>query len=66
MCGCVDNEEHRLNSCVNYAEINYSRNTEKISFDTIFSSNIDTLRLIILRSSIVWNVTTGNGSILRP
>ena len=66
MCGCVDDEEHRLNSCINYVETNYSENLEKISFDTIFSSNIDTLRLIIERISTVWNVKTGNGSMRKP
>ena len=61
-CGCADDEEHRLNSCIKFVDINYHDNIDKISFETIFSRDPDTLRLIINRVAKVWNVCTGNGS----
>ena len=61
-CGCVDDEEHRLNNCTKYVGTNYHIDVDNIKFDTVFSSNPDTLRIIINRISRVWNVRTGNGS----
>ena len=61
-CGCVNDEEHRFNSCIRFVNTNYHDDEDGIKFDTIFSSNPDTLRLVINRISKVWNVRTGNGS----
>ena len=62
-CGCVDDEEHRLNQCMRFVRTNDHDDVDKIKFDTIFSNNPDTLRLIIDRITRVWNVHTGNGSV---
>ena len=62
ICGCVDDEEHRLNICKRFTKTNYRDDVDHIKFDTIFSDNPHTLRLIINRIAKVWNVHTGNGS----
>ena len=61
-CDTTDNEEHRLNSCIRYENVNFYHSEDEIPFDTIYSTNIDQLKEIISRISQVWNVRTGHGS----
>ena len=35
-CGCVDDEEHRLNICIRFTNTNYRDDVDQIKFDTIF------------------------------
>ena len=62
VCCCIDDEEHRLNVCPKY-DFNYRDHSVQIKFATIFSSNIDDLKLIIPRIATVWNVKTSHGSL---
>ena len=62
ICKTIDDEEHRLNSCIRLREINFYDNDDKIKFDTIYSTDIQQLRQILSRVSQVWNVKTGHGS----
>ena len=61
-CCSIDDEEHRLNNCPKYGNINYVNDDCAIRFDTIFSDKIDDLKLIIPRIANVWNVKSGQGS----
>ena len=61
-CNQNDTEEHRLNSCTKYEDTNYLNDPEKIPFDTIFLSNVESLRTIIQRIESVWNVKSGHGT----
>ena len=49
-CNESDDEEHHMND------------TEIIPFDTIFSSDLDLLRIIFDKIDSVWNVRTGHGT----
>ena len=60
-CQCPDNEEHRLNHCKKYQDINYCHD-DKIEFATVYSNDIEILKNIIARISTVWNVKTGHGT----
>ena len=64
MCKVIDDEEHRLNYCSRFEEVNFcSLNVDdKVEFKTIFSDNLDTLRVIIDRISKVWNLKNGHGT----
>ena len=62
ICNTIDNEEHRLNECVNYESINYSNSDEKIPFETIYSDDQVVLKTIFERINKVWNVKTGRGA----
>ena len=62
ICNTIDNEEHRLNECVNYQSVNYSNSDEKIPFETIYSDDPVVLKTIFERINKVWNVKTGRGA----
>ena len=47
LCCCLDDEEHRMNICPKYDQTNFHNNPDGISFSTIYSDNIDDIRLII-------------------
>ena len=61
-CDVVDDENHRLNHCVIYRNINLCDMQEKADFNDIFSSDANTLKLIIQNIEKVWNVTNAHGS----
>jgi len=63
-CKCLDNEEHRMNYCVKYRDINfYDDDVEKkIPFQSIFSENMCTLKLVFGKIGKVWNLKSGHGT----
>ena len=63
-CNVIDNEEHRLNVCMRFSDTNYSNDTEKIPLETIYSEDVNSLRIIIERIEKIWNVKTGHGTII--
>ena len=62
LCDAVDDEEHRLNHCARFRECNFYDKSEKIPFDTVFSTDTNTLRKIVERIILVWNVRTAHGT----
>ena len=58
-CNVVDDESHRLNSCVKWKHVNLYNGGYSIDFNAVFSEDISTLRLMsrLLRS--VWNLENG-------
>ena len=61
-CNEIDTEEHRMNVCTKYININHFHDDKKLPFDTIFSSNVESLRAIIQKIEKVWNVSSGHGT----
>ena len=61
-CTSPDDEEHRLNSCVKYREINFYDCDNKVPFDRVFTNDTESLKMIFERIALVWNVKTGKGS----
>ena len=53
ICKCLDDEEHRMNHCRKLAEVNYHNQAEKVNFDTIYTNDVDTLKIIVERISRV-------------
>ena len=45
----MDDEEHRMNVCTKYLNINYSQDHTALSFNKINSNDVDTIRMIITR-----------------
>ena len=62
-CNEVDNEEHRLNSCKKFEDINYCNSASKIPFRSVYSKDPDVLQRSLWHISKVWNTKNGNGSI---
>ena len=61
-CNVVDDEEHRLNHCINFKDSNFRDCIDQIPFKSIYSTDIVSLRKIVERISQVWNVKTAHGS----
>ena len=61
-CNVVDDENHRLNNCVTYRNLNLYDIHPKVNFIDIFSSDITVLRAVIGQIEKVWNVKTAHGS----
>ena len=61
-CNTRDTEEHRLNECSNYLNVNYVDHDENIPFSSIYSEDLTILKPIMKRIGTVWNLKTGNGS----
>ena len=61
-CNVPDNEDHRLNVCPIYKDINFCDNDDSVPFECVFFNNVETLKKVILRINNVWNLKCGNGS----
>ena len=61
-CKLLDDEDHRLNYCRRYSDINFSDNDEKVDFNMIYSNDIVELKRIIPKISQVWNTKNALGS----
>ena len=64
-CNILDDEEHRLNACIQFSRINYLTHPDKLPFESVFSDDVNTLQSIIARISCVWNVRDGHGTMHR-
>ena len=62
-CDELDNENHRLNFCVKFRDVNLYNSDDKVNFDDIFSNNIQVVRRVIKYIEKVWNVKTAHGSV---
>ena len=61
-CGTIDDEEHRLNNCHKWAEIN-NVGKEKIDFNDIYSNDRIVLNRVLNIDAIekVWELKFANG-----
>ena len=63
-CKTRDNEDHRLNYCIRFRNVNNYDQSEKVSFDEIFSTDINVLKNVITEITKVWNTRNAHGSML--
>ena len=61
-CGEIDNENHRLNHCKNFEDINFYHDIDKVDFESINSDDIKVLRDIIPKIERVWNTRNAHGT----
>ena len=61
-CQKVDDEDHRLNHCPKYREINQYNHETNIDFRDIFSNDMNTLRDVLPSVKNVWNTKNAHGS----
>ena len=64
-CKKTDDEDHRLNYCRRYRETNYCDYEEKVTFDDVYSTDINVLKKIIEKIEKVWNTRNAHGTILQ-
>ena len=61
-CNVIDDENHRLNYCLKWRDMNLCDNHEKVDLNLIHSCDLKILRPVISMIQKVWNVTTANGT----
>ena len=61
-CRVIDDEDHRLNSCPKYREINNLSHDTKIDFQLVYSRDVNIVKSIAHEISKVWNTHNANGS----
>ena len=59
VCGVTDNEDHRINHCVQWCDVNLSGAVEKMNFMDIYSEDRVKSLKVIGRVLMMWNL--GNG-----
>ena len=65
-CNVIDNENHRLNECSVFENVNYANNPLKSNFENILSdNNNDDLDLIIADIEKIWEFRYANGHVKR-
>ena len=61
-CSLLDDENHRLNYCPKYRNINLCDSTVKVDFQDIYSRDHSVLKEMIKVISKVWNIRNANGT----
>ena len=61
-CRVIDDEDHRLNTCLKYRDINFLSCDTKIDFQLIFSNDVEVVKKTASEISRVWNTRNANGS----
>ena len=58
MCGKIDNEQHRINSCKKWELINFRNKAERIEFSDIFTGD-DRCHRVIEVILMMWDLEHG-------
>ena len=61
-CNNLDDENHRLNYCSKYSNVNFHDQMDKINFQNIYSNDVIVLRQTVDEIRKVWNVHNANGT----
>ena len=61
-CNCIDDENHRLNYCIKWRNVNLYDSIDKVNMDMLYNGNMNELRPIISNIEKVWNVKNAHGT----
>ena len=64
-CLQVDNENHRMNECLNWKHWNYIDNDIKVDFQDVYSNDPQRLSVVVDRIRGVWELSLGKGTMKR-
>ena len=62
-CGVIDDENHRINTCIKYRSVNLYDKTEKIEFHDIHSDDGDKIMNVIKIILLVWDLAHGRNEV---
>ena len=62
VCNVLDNENHRLNYCSKFRHINRCDSDEKIPFESIYSTDVATVKQTIEVIEKTWNTKNAHGT----
>ena len=63
LCNCRDDENHRLNECPKFADINLLNSAEKVYFPAVYSEDIDALQKIIPYFTRICDTKNAHGTV---
>ena len=55
-CQTTDDEDHRLNYCTKYSDVNRCNSETKVDFSLIYSKDVSKLRSVIPDIRMLWNL----------
>ena len=61
-CFTIDDEDHRLNHCPKWRNLNLFDTDEKVDFRDIYADDLSIIRKVILHIEKIWNTHNANGS----
>ena len=61
-CDEIDNENHRINFCTRFSDVNNCYTQEKVDFNDIFSHDPLTIKNVTDMIDRIWNVKTAHGT----
>ena len=64
-CLKTDDENHRMNECINWKHLNYIDSYEKVDFQDVYSDDPQRLAVVIDRIRGVWKLSLGRGMMRR-
>ena len=62
VCICIDDENHRINSCTKWKHNNLYESAEKVDFNEVYSDELVNIRHVTDKIEKVWNTRTAYGS----
>ena len=62
-CLIHDDEKHRMNECVKYRDVNWYDDHQKVSFDEIYSDEIDCVMPVVNSILTLWDLRNGKNKI---
>ena len=65
-CKCIDDENHRLNYCIRWRDINLYDCNEKVDLNIIYSDSLRDLKPILSKIETVWNTKNAYGTMNMP
>ena len=61
-CFTIDDEDHRLNHCPKWRNLNLFDTDEKVDFRDIYADDLSIIRKVIVHIEKIWNTQNANGS----
>ena len=62
-CNDLDDENHRINYCKKWQNVNLFKGDLKVCFDDIYSDNIEKCLMIVENILLVWDLSNGKNAI---
>ena len=63
-CNCVDDENHRLNHCIKWQNVNLYNEAEKVDFTKVHSDDLNIVRQIIPSIEKIWDTRISQGRMI--
>ena len=65
-CNVLDDENHRINYCKKYKDTNLFDSALKIDFNSLYSGNEETTKMVVEVVCEIWNLHNGKNKMYPP